>query len=61
MILVGENATVVTLDADLLRMQGLSAPALAEVVRNVLARFQAELERGSMVTVKTNKITSSPH
>ena len=52
---------MVTLDADLLRMQGLSAPALAEVVRNVLARFQAELERGSMVTVKTNKITSSPH
>jgi len=71
---VGENATVVTLDADFhtilavtgatapsvvrLRMQGLSAPALAEVVRNVLSRFQAELERGSMVTVKTNKITS---
>ena len=71
---VSENATVVTLDADFhtilavsgatapsvirLRMQGLNAPAVVEIVRNVIARFQAELERGSMVTVKANKITS---
>jgi predicted nuclease of predicted toxin-antitoxin system len=71
---VGEHATVVTLDADFhtilavsgatapsvirLRMHGLNAPAVLEIVRNVLARFQAELERGLMVTVKANKITS---
>src|SRR6266852_2955213 len=71
---VGENATVVTLDADFhkilavsgasapsvirLRMQGLNAPAVVEIVRKVAARFQAELEHGSMVTVKANKITS---
>jgi hypothetical protein len=29
-----------------------------EIVRNVATRFQTELERGSMVTVKANKITS---
>ena len=71
---VGQNATVVTLDADFhtilavsgatapsvvrLRRQGLNAAALVEIVRNVAAAFQAELERGSMVTVKANKITS---
>lgn len=54
---VGENATVVTLDADFhtilavsgatapsvirLRWQGLNAPAVVEIVRNVAARFQA--------------------
>jgi predicted nuclease of predicted toxin-antitoxin system len=71
---LGENATVVTLDADFhtilavsgatgpsvirLRRQGLDAPAVVEVVRNVAARFQVALEHGSMVTVKANKITS---
>ena len=71
---VGENATVVTLDADFhtilavsgatapsvirWRKQGLNAPAVVAIVRNVAARFQAELEHGSMVTVKANKITS---
>jgi len=59
---LGENATVVTLDADFhtilavsgatapsvirLRRQGLNAPAVVEIVRNVAARFQAELEHG---------------
>jgi len=71
---VSENATVVTLDADFhtilavsgatapsvirLRRQGLRAPAVVEIIRNVAARFQAELEHGSMVTVKAYKITS---
>jgi predicted nuclease of predicted toxin-antitoxin system len=71
---VGEKATVVTLDADFhtilavsgatapsvirLRRQGLNAPAVVEIIRNVAAKFQAELEHGSMVTVKANKITS---
>jgi hypothetical protein len=41
-----------------LRRPGLSAPAVAETVRNVAARFQAELEHGYMVTMKANKITS---
>ena len=61
---LGENATVVTLDADFhtilavsgatapsvirLRRQGLRAPAVVEIIRNVAARFQAELEHGSM-------------
>jgi hypothetical protein len=36
----------------------LDAPAVVEVVRNVAARFKLELEHGSMVTVKANKITS---
>jgi predicted nuclease of predicted toxin-antitoxin system len=70
---VGENTTVVTLDADFhtilavsaamapsvirLRRQGLNATAVVEIVRNVAAGFQAELEHGSMVTVKANKIT----
>ena len=71
---VGENATLVTLDADFhtilavsgatapsvvrLRRQGWNALAVVEIVRNVVARFQAELEHGSMVTVKAHKITS---
>jgi hypothetical protein len=31
---------------------------VVDIVRNAAARFQAELEHGSMVTVKANKITS---
>jgi predicted nuclease of predicted toxin-antitoxin system len=69
----GENATIVTLDADFhmilavsgattpsvirLRRQGLDAPAVVEIVRNVAVRFRVELAHGSMVTVKANKIT----
>jgi hypothetical protein len=39
------------------RLQGLGAPEAVEVVRTVLASFEAELERGSLVTVKTLKTT----
>jgi predicted nuclease of predicted toxin-antitoxin system len=67
------NAVVVTLDADFhailavsgaqgpsvirMRLQGLGAPEVVEVVRKVLASFEAELKRGSLVTVKALKTT----
>lgn len=67
------NAIVVTLDADFhtilavsgasgpsvirLRLQGLRAPELVELVQNVLTGFEAELKRGSVVTVKKRKTT----
>jgi predicted nuclease of predicted toxin-antitoxin system len=63
----------VTLDADLhtilalsgasgpsvirLRLQGLGALEVVELVQNVLAGFEADLKRGSLVTVKANKTT----
>ena len=62
---LGKNAIVVTLDADFhtilavsgasgpsvirLRMQGLGAQAVVELVQKVLAGFGSELERGSLV------------
>ncbi len=68
-----DGAAVVTLDADLhaipavsgasgpsvirLRLQGLGAPEVVDRVQNVLARFEADLERGSLVTVKPHKMT----
>jgi predicted nuclease of predicted toxin-antitoxin system len=70
---VRQHATVVTLDADFhailavstasapsvirMRMQGLDANAVVEITRTVLAAFQADLARGSLVTVKAHKIT----
>ena len=67
------NAVVVTLDADFhtilavsgargpsvirIRLQGLGAPEVVELVRNALAGFEAELKRGSLVTVKALKTT----
>jgi predicted nuclease of predicted toxin-antitoxin system len=70
---LGKNAIVVTLDADFhailavsgasgpsvirLRIQGLSAQAVVELVQKVLAGFGSDLERGSLVTVKARKIT----
>jgi predicted nuclease of predicted toxin-antitoxin system len=67
------QAIVITLDADFhailavsgaggpsvirLRMQGLRAPAVVALVQNVLAVFEADLKRGSLVTVKAHKIT----
>jgi predicted nuclease of predicted toxin-antitoxin system len=70
---LGKNAIVVTLDADFhtilavsgasgpsvirLRMQGLGAPEVVELVQKVLAGFEADLKRGSLVTVKAHKIT----
>ena len=70
---LGKNAIVVTLDADFhtilavsgasgpsvirLRMQVLGAPEVVELVQKVLAGFEADLKRGSLVTVKAHKIT----
>jgi len=70
---LGKNAIIVTLDADFhmmlavsgasgpsvvrLRLQGLVASELVEVVQNVLAAFEADLNRGSLVTVKAHKTT----
>lgn len=68
-----KNAIVVTLDADFhtilaisgasgpsvirLRIQGLGATEVVELVQNVLAGFETDLKRGSLVTVKARKIT----
>ena len=68
-----QKATVVTLDADFhailavsravgpsvirMRRQGLDALAVVELVENVLADFEFDLTRGSLVTVKVNKTT----
>jgi predicted nuclease of predicted toxin-antitoxin system len=70
---LGRNAVVVTLDADFhailavsgaqgpsvirMRLQGLGALEVAEVVRKVLAGFEKELKRGSLITVKALKTT----
>ena len=67
------NAIVVTLDADLhtilalsgasgpsvirMRLQGLGSLGVVELVQNVLAGFQTDLKRGSLVTVKAHKTT----
>jgi len=40
-----------------LRMQGLRTPAVVELVQSVLAVFEADLKRGSLVTIKAHKIT----
>jgi predicted nuclease of predicted toxin-antitoxin system len=68
-----KQAIVVTLDADFhailavsgasgpsvirLRIQGLRAQAVVALVQNVLSGFEADLKRGSLVTVKAHKIT----
>jgi predicted nuclease of predicted toxin-antitoxin system len=68
---LGTNAVVVTLDADFhtilavsgasgpsairIRLQGLGAPEVVELVRKVLAGFEADLKRGSLITVKALK------
>jgi predicted nuclease of predicted toxin-antitoxin system len=67
------SAIVVTLDADFhailsgsgaqgpsvirMRLQGLGAPEVVDVVRKVLESFEVELERGALITVKTLKTT----
>lgn len=67
------NAIVLTLDADFhtilavsgasgpsvirLRMQGLAAPEVVELVQNIFAGFETDLKHGSLVTVKTRKTT----
>ena len=40
-----------------LRIQGLGAQAVVELVQKVLAGFGSDLERGFLVTVKARKIT----
>ena len=68
-----KNAVVVTLDADFhailavsgasgpsvirLRLQGLNAPEVVRLLRDVLTRFDADLRLGSLVTVKALKTT----
>ncbi len=70
---LGKNAIVVTLDADFhtilavsgasgpsvirLRLQGLGARQVVQLVQNVLAGFGDDLARGSLVTVKAHKTT----
>jgi predicted nuclease of predicted toxin-antitoxin system len=70
---LSRNAVVVTLDADFhailavsgaagpsvirMRLQGLGAAEVVEVVRRVLASFEVELERGALITVKALKTT----
>jgi predicted nuclease of predicted toxin-antitoxin system len=70
---VEHEATVVTLDADFhailavtaasgpsvirVRIEGLDAPAIAGIIRAVLADFLPELVHGCLLTVKARKIT----
>src|SRR5471030_415301 len=70
---LGRKAVVVTLDADFhtilavsgaigpsvirVRLQGLGAPETVALVRKVLAGFEADLARGSLITVKARKTT----
>jgi predicted nuclease of predicted toxin-antitoxin system len=70
---VSQNAIVVTLDADFrtilavsgaaspfvvrLCVQGLNAGGIADVVEEVLKDFAGTLTQGTLVTVKTHKIT----
>lgn len=70
---LGKNGVVVTLDADFhailavsgargpsvirLRLQGLGATEVVEVVRKVLASFEEELKGGCLITVKALKTT----
>jgi predicted nuclease of predicted toxin-antitoxin system len=70
---LGRKAVLVTLDADFhtilavsgaigpsvirVRLQGLGAPETVALVRKVLAGFEADLTRGSLITVKARKTT----
>jgi predicted nuclease of predicted toxin-antitoxin system len=70
---LGQEAAVVTLDADFhtilavsgasgpsvlrIRRQGLNALAVVELIEDVIADFQMDLTRGSLVTVKATKTT----
>lgn len=68
-----QNATVVTLDADFhsilavsgaigpsvirIRIQGLAARAIVELLLDVLESYRLALKGGALVTVKRRKIT----
>jgi predicted nuclease of predicted toxin-antitoxin system len=70
---LGKNAVAVTLDADFhtilavsgasgpsvirLRMQGLGAPEVVELILRVLEEFGPDSMRGALVTVKAHKTT----
>jgi predicted nuclease of predicted toxin-antitoxin system len=70
---LARRAVVVTLDADVhailavsgatgpsvirLRLQGLGASDVAQIVQKVLSGFEEDLLRGSVVTVKAHKTT----
>ena len=67
------SAVVVTIDADFhailavsgaqgpsvirMRLQGLGAAEVVAVIGKVLARFEVELKRGALITVKAVKTT----
>lgn len=67
------RAVVVTLDADFhtilavaraggpsvirLRLQGLDAPRIVELVQRIATGFQADLKSGSLLTAKAHKTT----
>ena len=69
----GTHAIVVTLDADFhailavsdvkgpsvirLRIEGLNAPRVVELIQQVLVRFRADLDSGCLITIKPHKIT----
>jgi predicted nuclease of predicted toxin-antitoxin system len=69
------NAVVVTLDADFhailavsgaqgpsvirIRLQGLGAAEVVEIVRNVVASLADELEHGALITVKAINLPTS--
>lgn len=40
-----------------IRMQGLNGSAVTNLLRSVLARYEAELAGGCMLTVKPRKVT----
>jgi predicted nuclease of predicted toxin-antitoxin system len=69
----GRKAVIVTLDADFhailavsgasgpsairLRLQGLHASAVVDLVQRVLSVFESDLKHGALVTVKARKTT----
>ena len=68
-----QDATVVTLDADFhamlavsgasgpsvirIRIEGLRAEALVELLSRLLVTCSSEIKRGSLLTIKWNKVT----
>jgi len=40
-----------------LRIQGLGAPELAELLRTVITQYESELRAGALITVKSRKMT----
>ena len=40
-----------------LRIQGLRAPAIVQLIHNVLADFETEVKNGCLITIKARKTT----